>query len=437
MDKYIPKEESQLNIQTELVPGYTDIEVFAILQDMKRYERPVTFEIGTGGSIGCQPIIYKDRIYFGCCDHNFYCLDMNGNKVWSFGINGPIVFDFSIHDDIIYFGSFDQNIYALSLEGRLLWKFGADGKIGSKPRVADGILYFGSQDKKLYALDPENGALLWKFHTGDVICADPTVYEGKIYFGSWDKNLYCLNAKTGALIWKYAVDGTVSSALEYDGNIFFGSFDHCFRSVTSDGKLRWKFKTNGPIPGGVNYRVADGIAYFGSRDGCMYAVGTDTGKLIWKFPTSEMIISPPIYHKNVIYFSSGDSNLYAVEAKTGKLIWKLAFALPIVSIEGHENIIYAGCWDCNFYAISTEGKILWKFSTSLGYPAPIDLETEYWTEHIKFTWETPKVEKEKELYKTEVQAIGNYGELSTNYADVSKMSYLSEKGKGYVKKKDF
>ncbi|MBU0898983.1 MAG: PQQ-binding-like beta-propeller repeat protein [Nanoarchaeota archaeon] len=436
MDKYIIKEDSGLRIQTEVAPGYTDIDVFAVIKAMTKYERPVTFEIGTGGSISCQPIIHKDMIYFGACDHNFYCLDMNGNEIWRFGTNGPIVFDCSIHDDIIYFGCFDHNVYALSLEGKLLWRFGTEDMVGSKPKVINNILYFGSKDGKMYAINPKTGKLIWKFKTNGAICAGINAYEDRLYFGSWDNNLYCLNAKTGKLVWKYAANNTVATALEYNGNIFFGSFDHCFRSVTSEGKLRWKFKAGGPITAGAGYAVADNIIYFCSRDTHMYAVDTDTGKIVWKFPTGEMIVSPPVYHNNVVYFSSGDSNLYAVEAKTGKLIWKKPFTLPVASIGIYEDIIYAGCWDCNLYALSLERKTLWKFSTSLSYPAPIDLEQDQIQSNIEINWETSKIEKEKELYKTEVNA-GDYSDLTSVYGDISRLSYMSNKNTGYVKKRDF
>lgn len=429
---YIPDEDITIEIQTELAPGFGDLDVFATLAAMKKYKRPVTFEVGTGGSIGCQPLLHRGRIYFGACDHNFYCLDLKGKEVWRFGTNGPILFDFTIENNTIYFGSFDHNLYALTLDGDLLWKFGTGGMIGSKPTIANGIIYFGSRDKNLYALDARTGSLLWKYQTGDAICADPVVYRGRVYFGSWDKNIYCLDGRTGALIWRYTAKDTTASVLEYKGNLFFGSFDHYFRSITPTGKLRWEYKADGPVPGGVRYAAANGIVYFGSRDTHIYAVNSRTGKLVWRFPTGHMIISPPVYHKGVIYFSSGDSNLYAVDSKTGKQLWKRPFPLPVVSISVYNKILYIGCWDCNLYALSLKGKTIWKFHTSMSHPAPVNLEPEVQT-IAEVIWEVPKREKDLKCYKDEVH-LGDYGDFSPTYVDITKISYLGSKKKGYLAK---
>jgi outer membrane protein assembly factor BamB len=59
--------------------------------------------------------------------------------------------------------------------------------------------------------------------------------------------------------------------------------------------------------------VADGVVYFGSAAGYVYAVDARTGKRVWRFkaPPGWMRSSPAI-NDGVIYFGSDDGNLYAV-----------------------------------------------------------------------------------------------------------------------------
>ncbi|MET0683031.1 MAG: PQQ-binding-like beta-propeller repeat protein, partial [Casimicrobiaceae bacterium] len=42
----------------------------------------------------------------------------------------------------------------------------------------------------------------------------------------------------------------------------------------------------------------------------------------WKFPTGDRIVSSPVYNDGVIYFGSDDGNVYAVDAGDGRQLWK-------------------------------------------------------------------------------------------------------------------
>ena len=71
------------------------------------------------------PTIHNKNIYFGSCDHNFYCITENGELVWKFQTGGVIPGrQAAIIRDMIFFGSWDCNLYAVNLQtGKLKWKF--------------------------------------------------------------------------------------------------------------------------------------------------------------------------------------------------------------------------------------------------------------------------------------------------------------------------
>ena len=70
--------------------------------------------------------MYRGRLYFGCCNSWFYCLDAGtGKLVWKYQTSGPIAGSYpAISQGLVFFGSWDTHFYALDLEtGKLVWKF--------------------------------------------------------------------------------------------------------------------------------------------------------------------------------------------------------------------------------------------------------------------------------------------------------------------------
>lgn len=146
--------------------------------------------------------------------------------------------------------------------------------------------------------------------------------------------------------WKFATgDRIVSSPVWSDGVLYFGSDDGNVYAVdAATGLQTWKFTTGGPAPSSP--AIADGRAYFASYDGKFYAVDARKGKLKWKFTTGgerrfeakglhgmqpknqtipdpyDVFLSSPVVAQGAVYFGSGDGNLYALDAATGDLRWK-------------------------------------------------------------------------------------------------------------------
>jgi outer membrane protein assembly factor BamB len=146
--------------------------------------------------------------------------------------------------------------------------------------------------------------------------------------------------------WKFATGNrVVSSPVIVGKTLYFGSDDGNIYAVDSEtGRQIWKMKTRGPVP--ATPAIANGTLYVGSYDGNFYALNADSGALKWKFATGgerrfeakglhgmqpknqtiadpfDIFLSSPVVVDNAVYFGSGDGNVYALDANSGELHWK-------------------------------------------------------------------------------------------------------------------
>ena len=93
-------------------------------------------------------------------------------------------------------------------------------------------------------------------------------------------------------------------------------------------RIKCEFKTGGYI--WATPAVTDGVAYFGSHDGYIYAVDVNNCREKWKFKTSWKVFSPARVENGIVYEGDTRGIVYALNAKTGELIWKFDMASHII-----------------------------------------------------------------------------------------------------------
>jgi len=122
-------------------------------------------------------------------------------------------------------------------------------------------------------------------------------------------------------MWKCGYGGSINTEpLIINGILYFGSTDGNMYALDCEtGKELWRFKTNGIIfeSGPQFYK---GLIFFGSFDGCIYAVDAKNGKLVWKFKTGGEIGTSAFVWEDCVYFGSRDGYLYCLEKEKGKLV---------------------------------------------------------------------------------------------------------------------
>jgi outer membrane protein assembly factor BamB len=420
-------DETELPAQVgyRLDSSLSGLELEVLRTRVKEEEFPIA-DFGIGGSVATSPIVHRGVVYFGACDEKFYAVDAEtGRKIWSFPTDGPINSSPVLNSGVIYFGSYDHNLYAITLDGKLLWRFPTQGKIFSKPCVHKGVVYFGSWDGNLYAVDARTGRERWRFGTNKYILSWPVVHNDTVYFGSNDYNFYALSLD-GRLKWKFGTgrETGLFNSVVHDGVVYFYSFDRNLYAVSADtGRLLWRFQISEP-PNTVIARKGD-MLFFGSRNCNFYCVTTG-GKHAWTFHSGGVAGGGVSVFGDAVYFNGEDNTLYAIDAESGRLVWEfhaggiIAHTSPAFC----NDRIYFGCWDCNLYCITMEGRLVWKFKTSLSYTAPFFLESEK-QKTFQVVWK-PLHEERWSEEKKEGRETGDYGDFRGGYIGEDMRDYMGE-----------
>ena len=247
---------------------------------------------------------------------------------------------------VVYVGTKDGRVQALvdnGFEGvRPGWSFpqaeGTDNLKGvfSSPVVVGQLLYVAGESGYLYALDVDTGSPSnrgWRRSQGQPQDLEPLV-AGPAYdpinelllVPSEDGRLYGYIADTGESLW-----------------------DRPF----SAGDKIWST----PV-------VGNGIAYFGSHDGNIYAVNTATGEEEWRYETGGVVAGKPLLFDGMVLAGSFDKNLYALDAVDGDLRWQFEgenwFWAGAVT---NGETIFAPSMDGNVYALDRHGILRWQYDT--------------------------------------------------------------------------
>ena len=283
-------------------------------------------------------------------------------------------------------------------------KFCSTALIALVPNIAAGQSMFrgGPDHLGVYqSAAPSLGSVAWKFKTQGRVVSSPLVTGDAVYFGSSDNNLYSVNRADGSLRWKFATKGAVNSSPAFAGGIVYvNSNDGRFYAVdAATGKEKWNFKTAGEhrftapgIHGGQprtetmadpfdmllsSPAIANGVVYFGSGDGNVYALDAATGEAKWTFKTGNVVHASPAVANGAVFIGSWDRNLYAIDAKSGKEVWRFQTGNDTViynqigiasSAAVADGVVYFGCRDGHFYAVDAKtGAQRWSHDNKMGW----------------------------------------------------------------------
>jgi len=220
---------------------------------------------------------------------------------------------------------------------KVAWSFTGSGteavSAEATPIVVEGVMYVTGNSGGVFALNPTTGKQIWHYTSTTPGTSKGVVYgEGLLFYGQ-GPNLVALNAKTGALVWKTVADpssptnqadititpqfittGGVSEVLVSPSYGDFGVRGHMDAYNATTGKLLWRFWTTEPSTWG---------------GGKTYLYG---GAAVWQTPTFDPALNLVIFGTgnaagpDVLGTNRAGTNLYAdsivaLDATTGELQW--------------------------------------------------------------------------------------------------------------------
>jgi outer membrane protein assembly factor BamB len=169
--------------------------------------------------------------------------------------------------------------------------------IYSQPAVCQNL-------NRLICADVDNDRKLWDLNVGDIdALAEPVLTDYLVFQGTTEGYLYAIN-----------LSGERSPLVD-------PNWDH-----GGARRVAWKFKANGSVNTAVT--IVNGIVYFGSNGGSIYALSEQQGSVVWetqiKSPESgaRKQFSVPLYLEGKLYVGGASKKVYCLDAKTGKIDWQ-------------------------------------------------------------------------------------------------------------------
>ena len=382
------------------------------------------------------------REFIGTTDGYLICLNATtGTTLWMAPATEAFFgYGATYYDGEFIFGGLDDNMHCWNAStGQLMWTYNPGtwyGEWASGSGAAYGMIYEHNQDTYLYAINATTGQLVWRAkgpgvaYSGFLDIADGKVYStmGEYQYRDPNTGEYgtpeydCFNAYTGQLIWTMPLETSagpyywdcvaygnmyiipVSETPSIPGEFFYGGVGTlnevwCISSQTQDWPmflanpahtaegagptnlaLKWKFQADGPIVD--QPMLSNGVAYFGTTWGTIYAVDASSGTQKWNYSIGFPIKSSLAVVNGKVYTGADDGNVYCLDAATGTLVWKtFAGGVNIFWAKGIGDAkranadvraspmvlgssVYVGALDGNLYCLdANSGNVVWKYQT--------------------------------------------------------------------------
>src|SRR3954470_19977620 len=258
---------------------------------------------------------------------------------------------------------------------RKLWRFTkGHGLIEFQPVLANGFLYYVNNGGQAFAVNAKTGKRRWSRKVGSLVASSPAWNKKRVFMVTLNPGrVLCPTAKKGKRIGpKPLPSRSESSPIVIDGIVYFGSENgtvYAYRA--SNGAKVWTYHAGGAVKAGLAY--SHGVLYFGDYSGAVTALRAKNGSRVWStatsgasFNRSGQFYSTPAVAYGRVYLGNTDSFVYSFVAKNGHLAWRhgtgaYVYAAPAVSSAPRIGpAVFIGSYDGNFYALDAKsGGVRW------------------------------------------------------------------------------
>jgi outer membrane protein assembly factor BamB len=196
--------------------------------------------------------------------------------------------------------------------------------------------------------------VLWSAQDGSFPFTAPAIVDGVVYSGT-----NAFDAATGQLLWA-TNSGGISPAVS-KSTVYIDTQNGLCAYAAANGTNLWCAENNYLPDAPSGAAVVDGIAYFGSALGSLFAINAATGAQLWSASiSSDNAASSPAVANGVVYIN-GDS-LFAFDAKTGAQLWSSSIPHGTSSPAVVGGVVYGSGGAALAAFNATTGAVLWSAS---------------------------------------------------------------------------
>lgn len=268
-------------------------------------------------------------------DARVVCLDLapgrEGKVLWTYPTKSHVECAPVIADGRVYIGAGDDGYYCFDLEpgpdgnARVRWHLPGEKYPDAETSLAvhDGKVYagLGLGGKALCILDADTGEELKRLPTPYPVFSPPAIDGGKLYLGMGNGD-YVNSAEEARkkTLERLRAEGKTSAEVEAAKTALGpGGEVWCIDLATRE--VEWTVKVPRTVLGAV--AVAGDALYFGSRDGCLYALDRK-GRPLGKWDAHAPIVTSPAVTDEHVYVMTDAGTLYGLARATLEPVWEAA-----------------------------------------------------------------------------------------------------------------
>jgi len=304
------------------------------------------WQADTRFAIAAAPVIGNNRVYIGNTNGQLMALSIeNGDTQWKFQSDAGIYTSATVQNQRVVFSSADSNIYCLAEKtGKLLWKVKTGAPVVASPLIKDDRVFCGGSDGIFRVLDLQTGAPIWQYQgVQGFVETRPLIYRDKVIFGAWNGCLYALRKHNGELCWKWN-DGrqgvlyspAVCQPVAAEDRVYIVAPDRCMSCIDLDnGNTLWR-SCQDKVRESIGMSTDRTLVFARCMWDTVFAIEADQREFEYEWKQSmeygfDIDPSFPIEKEGVIFFGTGHGEVYALKAQTGQLIWKHRISYGLVN----------------------------------------------------------------------------------------------------------
>lgn len=221
------------------------------------------WKVSTAKAVLGNPVIQQGVVYVGSSDDHFRAIDLKDGSVrWDFdSVKGFVVTRPLIYNDKIYFGCWNNDFYCLDIAtGKQVWKWnnGSSNRMFSPaacfPVATGNRIFIVAPDRYMTCLDANNGSAIWRKQMPDLRVRESMGLSGDsnlVYVKTMDGNVHGISTSANDMspVWKSDVslgyEISPTAIVENNEIVFVPTQSGVTVALNrKDGKVLWKHKTS-------------------------------------------------------------------------------------------------------------------------------------------------------------------------------------------------